>query len=349
MGQILGLGTTDYPRLRAADGFMTAPFKGTLNSGHRSPEAQNPRNWPKPMQEEWANDEGLEVGKVKRDRAAAQFKVIETALDEFKPDLILLWAKDNRESLKTAAIPQWWIQANEQFQVKLYTPFGSGESYFGPGLAEEVVTIPGHQPAALYLANGLQKEGFDVTYSLETSHANGLAHTHAGVVTHLDWHKRTFKTPIVPVSVDMFAFMRERNAGGLSPWDQSMPGPITPQRAFELGRATARVFQASPWRVALVAGTSWSHTNNTDWTKEWVHPDHDADLKRHEQWKNNQFSNWGSDWTFEEMEEHAQWEHLCWIMLAGAMTEIGAKVVHSDIEFNYVYNDNWVNTVFSVK
>lgn len=347
MAEILGLGTTDYPRLRAADGFMTAPFKGTLNSGYRSENAQDPKNWPEPMQKEWSDDEGLAVGKRKREHAAAQFQILESALDEFHPDLILIWAKDYRESLKTLALPQWWIQANQEFQVKLYTPFGSGESYFGLGLADQIVTVPGHQSAGLHLVQGLQNEGFDTTYSLESNHPNGLAHTHAGVVTHLNWHKREFTTPILPVSVDMFGFMRERTAGGLSTWDKTMPGPISPQRAFDLGRATARVFKSSPWRVALVAGTSWSHTNNTDRSKEWVHPDHTADLERYQQWENNKFSDWGSNWTFDQMEEHGQWEHLCWIMLAGAMTEIGAKIVHSDIEINYVYNDNWVNTVFS--
>ena len=37
------------------------------------------------------------------------------------------------------------------------------------------------------------------------------------------------------------------------------------------------------------------------------------------------------DFTYDELEEYGQWEMLCWIALAGAMTEIGAKVRHSDL------------------
>jgi len=29
------------------------------------------------------------------------------------------------------------------------------------------------------------------------------------------------------------------------------------------------------------------------------------------------------------------------------MTEVGAKVIHSDLEENWSYNSNWVNTIFS--
>ena len=346
MAEILGIGTTDYPRLRAADGWMAAPFKGTLQS--RPSEATDPKSWPKPMQEEWGDDEGLTAGQGAREKAVIQFRKLKAALDDFKPDLILAWAKDNRESLKGVSIPQWWIQANEQFETKIFTPFVSGESYFGQGLTDKTVTVPGHQEGALYLARGLQSEGFDPTYSVESMAPNGLAHTFGGVFTHLDWDKHEYATPVIPVSVDMFGFMRVRTAAGLTDWDESMPTPISPKRAFELGRATARVFKASPWRVALVAGTSWSHTNNTASSRNWVHPDHANDVKRHTEWANNQFDKWGDNWTFKEMEEYGQWELLCWIMLAGAMTEIGAKIVHSDIQLNWVFNDNWVNTIFSV-
>ena len=50
----------------------------------------------------------------------------------------------------------------------------------------------------------------------------------------------------------------------------------------------------------------------------------------------------------DELEEFGQWEMLCWIALAGAMTEIGAEVRHSDFQEGWIFNSNWVNTIFSV-
>jgi hypothetical protein len=72
----------------------------------------------------------------------------------------------------------------------------------------------------------------------------------------------------------------------------------------------------------------------------------EGDRRFHQQWVNNKFDKWG-DITAEELEETGNWELLSWIALAGAMTEVGAKVVHSDLEENWSYNSNWVNTIFS--
>jgi len=74
----------------------------------------------------------------------------------------------------------------------------------------------------------------------------------------------------------------------------------------------------------------------------------EGDRRRHEEWANNKFTTWGQDFTFDELEEYGQWEMLCWIALAGAMTEIGATVRHSDFQEGWIFNSNWVNTIFTV-
>ena len=65
--------------------------------------------------------------------------------------------------------------------------------------------------------------------------------------------------------------------------------------------------------------------------------------------KRTRFTEWGDNWTFEEMEEHAQWELLVTIILAGAMTEVGAKIVHTDFQAGWLFNDDFVTTIFEVK
>ena len=345
MAEILGLGTTDFPSMRI-DGAMSGIFKGLLAGDKLSPDRKNPENWPVGMREEWGEDEGLAASLKVRAHEVEQFRKLRGALDEFKPDLILIWSKDHRESLKKFVVPQYMIQGHEQVDVKLYqNPYGGGNQ-FGED-PDKVTTIKGHPGAAMHLVRSLQDLGFDPTYSTEAMHPNGFAHTFCGVSVHLDWDNRDFKTPVLPVSIDPFGG-RGRGPLGLEP-GMPHPLPISPKRAFELGRATARAFKASPWRVALVAGVGWSHTQNTSWEREWIHPDMEEDKKRHDEWANNKFDKWGDNFTVEGLEEHGQWEHVVWIALAGAMTEIGAKVKYSDFQPNYLFNSNWVNSIFEAK
>jgi hypothetical protein len=345
MAELLGLGTTDQPYMRMADALLSNPLKGALRSERIRPELKDPANWPAPMREAWGNDEGVAAGAAARPRQVEQFRKLRAALDDFRPDFILIWSKDARESLKDFAVPQYWIQAHESVQFKPYTSLGRKENVFGED-ADQLVTLQGHPAGARHLVKGLAEAGFDPTYSLEPMHPNGLAHTFSGVVVHLDWDKRQFATPVVPVSVDPFG-ARQRGQDGMAPLTADTVLPISPARAFALGRATARALRASPWRVALVAAVGWSHANNTSWERSWVHPDVDADRRRYDEWANNNFTDWDS-FTYEELEEHGQWELLCWIALAGAMTEIGAKVQYSDFQPGWIFNSNWVNTVFSV-
>jgi len=346
MAELLGLGTTDQPYMRMIDPLLSGPLKGALRSERIRPELKDPANWPAPMRELWGDDEGAAGGARARARQIEEFRKLRAALDDFRPDFILIWAKDGRESLKDFAIPQFWVQAHKEAQTKLYTSLGRKENLFGED-ADRLVTIPGHPAGAKHLVRGLVDAGFDPTYSLEPMHPDGIAHTFKGVVFHLDWDRREFATPVVPFSVDPFG-PRQRGQDGLAPVVPEDPRPISPARAFELGRATARALRASPWRVALVAGTGWSHANNTSWERSWIHPDMEGDRRRHEEWANNKFTTWGQDFTFDELEEYGQWEMLCWIALAGAMTEIGATVRHSDFQEGWIFNSNWVNTIFTV-
>ena len=134
----------------------------------------------------------------------------------------------------------------------------------------------------------------------------------------------------------------------MSPLQPDHLYPIPADKAFALGAATARILRDSPWRVALVAATGWSHTQNTSWERGWVHPHMEGDRKRYDEWANNRFDTW-HNFTYEEFEEFGQWEHLCWIALAGAMTELGARVEFCDYQENWCFNSNWVNTIFSVR
>ena len=361
MGEILGLTVTDFPNIRMKRHWMTGVLQGNIARGwEEKPHLKEIESWPKQMQEAWGKDVGEAAGSVAQAHQIEQFHKLQAALDDFNPDFIVIMYREGTDVFGDTARFQYNIQAHEGLRYKLFQPFTIGDNVFGED-PEREDTLLGHREGALHLVRALQERGLNSFYTLEqftrtapnpaqqpfiSAHAR---HNLQSVAVHLDWDRREFKTPIVPIGFNPFGFCRTRNDAGLSPWDRSLPRPLLPKEAFELGRAIAQVYRASPWRVALVAGVDWSHMNDSGWELERLHPDVDADRKRYEQWKNHEFHKWGDNWTFDEMEEHAQWEMLVTITLAGAMSEVGAKLVHSDFQPHYVINDNFVTSIFEVK
>ena len=371
MAEILGLGVTDFPTIRLKPNWLPGPLvrlKNTLWAEAGKPELQDPKNWPKPMRDEWGDDEGLATSTASQQHQIGEFRKLKAALDDFKPDFMVAMYREHTDTFGNFARFQYNIQAHEGLTTQFFKPFGRTDTVFEGMDTDRMDTLPGHREGALHLVRKLQDRGLNPFYTLEAyggdapgaQSASGQAgqvtpvrgrHNLISAAVHLDWDKRELKTPIVPMGFDPFGFCRTRNDRGLSPWERSLPRPLLPTEAFELGRAMAQIYKASPWRVALVAAVDWSHKNDSGWDHEQLHPNVEADRKRYEEWKNNQFHKWGDEgnWTFEEMEANAQWELLVTITLAGAMAEIGAKVEYSDFYPHYIINDSFVTTIFGAK
>jgi hypothetical protein len=328
---------------------LTGVLAGNLARGWQTkPHLKDPKNWPKAAQEEWGSDQGATTGKIVQQQQIEQFKKVRAALDEFKPDLMVIMYRDLGEVFRNFAKPTFYIHAQDKYPIKTFQIFGNRENYFEED-PDRLDAIPGHKEGALYLARRLQDMDFDPTYAPESMMPDVLGHNCRALILHLDWERREFKTPVVPIGIDPFGFLRTRNNEGMSAWDPKLPGPLSPRRGFALGRAMAKAFKESPWRVAIVAGGSWSHANDSGWEFERVVPDIEADKRRFEEWKGNKFDKWGETITWEEMEKHAQWELLPSIVLAGAMTEVGAKVKYADFCAYNILNSSWITTVFEPK
>lgn len=343
MGRILGLGITDYPYLSQSDSVMSLSLQQALQSTRITAEAKDPTNWPAPMRDAWLADRGVRAAQQTRAEQVEQLRRVRRALEGFAPDYVLVIAKDHSESLGRTCIPQFWLQAHEQVTVRPYGVVGDPDNVFGADPELQVV-ISGHRPGASRLVNDLQVAGFDPAYSLESAHPNGLAHTFAGALVHLDWDRRAFDIPLVPLAIDPFG-PRERGVDGMSPLRPGGPRPIMAARAFELGRSIAHSVAKQPYDVAVVAAAGWSHANNTSWERSWLYPDHDADRALFRQLEANAFAEW-RHMTHDEMERAGQWELLCWIVLTGAMDAMGARVTHAHLICNYLFNSNWVTAVF---
>ena len=349
MGEILGLMISDFPNLRLQPKWMSGALQGNVDRGWEStPHLKDPGNWPAPMREQWGDDRGESAGREIQAHMHEQFRLVGNAIDAFEPDFLLVMYREGTETWGNFARPQWYIQAHEQLESKLWQSFGPRENLFDEPLDRSYV-VPGHRQGALHIARQLQDKGWNPLYSLEPYHPNGFGHNMVALTVHLDFERRRFNRPLVPLAVDPFGFLRDRNNEGLTPWDRDMPRPLLPREAFTLGRDLAETIKASPWKVALVAGHDWAHQNDTARTNQPLHPDHEADSRRFEEWSAGRFTDWGDSWTFNEMEEHGQWEFLIAIILAGAMTHVGARVVHADFQPTWVFNDDFVTTIFEAK
>ncbi len=351
MGEILGLGISDFPNIRVPARWMCSPLHRLADrvwAENGKPHLAEISKWPKAMQEEWAGDGGEDHSVRAQAHQIEQFRKVRAALDDFTPDFMVVLFRGGGEAVPNG-VYQYHIQAHESLTATMFS-LGERGNILGED-PERVDTIPGHREGALHLVRALQDRGLNPLHTADSftpESLPGRGHF-VSVTVHLDWDRREFKTPIVPIGFNPFGFNRTRNDRGLSPWDHTLPRPLLPKEAFELGRAIAQTFKASPWRVALVAGVDWSHQNDSGWELERIHPDVDADRRRYEEVRSNRFDDWGESWSFDEMEEHAQWELLVTLPLMGAMAELGSKVVYSDFAPNYVINDNFVTTIFEPK
>ncbi|MEC9340456.1 MAG: hypothetical protein VX663_03140 [Pseudomonadota bacterium] len=350
MAELQGLTVSDFPFLRMKPVNMPWVLWGNLAWGWRDkPYLREPAQWPLAMQREWGDDrdQGRTAGAAHQQRQIRQFERLGKALDEFDPDLLVVFYRDVHETFAGEERPRFWIHSHDAVRCQMYNLWTFFRDNYFEENPDRVDTLSGHPEAAALLTRALTDAGIETRVVERSPHPNGLGHNAIATAVHLDWERQEYRRPILPIGIDPFRFDRVRSEEGLTPWDRDNPNPpLTPREAFDLGVEIARALRASPWRAALVAGADWSHANDSGLELERIHPDIDADERRFDQWRRGAFTDWGSDWSFEEMERHAQWELLIAIVLAGAMSETGAPVVYADFQPTWVCNDNFVTTLF---
>jgi hypothetical protein len=113
---------------------------------------------------------------------------------------------------------------------------------------------------------------------------------------------------------------------------------------MEVGAATARALRESPWRVALVASSSWSHAFLTD-KHHQLYPDVAADRALYEALRVGDYETWRKR-PLAAIEESGQQEMLNWYMLVGAMEELGRKPDTCEFVETWTLNSNKCFAVF---
>jgi hypothetical protein len=348
MAEILGLGITHQPTL-AAEPPKPHSLVLTLQDPGMPEHLRTPAGWPEQMRREWANDEGAAHGREHRDAVAAQLREARKALDEFRPDVVVVWGDDQFENFHDDVVPAFCVMGYDTVSFKPWASRKTDNAWHEP--QDRTFTLHGHRKAAKYLATRLLEQSFDAAYAYRPLH-KPLGHAFGNSLLYLDWDRKGFDYPVVPVSLNCFGrrlLVQKGYLGSLldplTEDDERLDPPSpSPARCFDFGAACARAFAASPWRVALVASSSWSHAFLTQ-KNSYLYPDHEADQRLYRALVDGDYFVWRSR-TLTEIEDSGQHELLNWFCLAGAMAELERRPDRAAYFESSVMNSNKVIATF---
>lgn len=349
MADILGVGMTHFPPLSAKDERMTAAFTRMINHSSTPEAAKRPDALPAELVAELGDDGGLTSAAGHRERLRRNLGRVRRRIDEFDPDLVLIWGDDQYENFKESIVPPFCVLAYDEFVHKPWENFHLGDNVWGEDTGTEL-RVAGHNKAGRYLAGGLIESGFDVAYSYRPNEYEGLSHAFTNTVLYLDYDRKGFPYPILPMSVNCYGRLVISARGlfvdpGNPPsGDRLDPPSPSPARCFDLGRATARVFADSPWRVALIASASWSHGFLAACNR-YLYPDVPADRRLFEALEAGDYDEWRS-YPLDAIEASGQQEMLNWFCLLGAMAELDQKPEWAELVETYIFNSDKAFVLF---
>jgi catalytic LigB subunit of aromatic ring-opening dioxygenase len=347
MAEILGLGMTHYPGL-AMQGNLAARVKSFMHDPLLPARYRDPGTWPEPMQQEWSNDEGRAASDRHRAALVDNFRWVRRELDAFNPDLVLIWGDDQYENFREDVVPAYSVLAWDNFDAQPWAHRNRPNSWDEP--AETAFHYTGHRAAGKYLATQLLENGFDVAYAYKP-HFDGMPHAFLNTALYLDWDRTGFSYPILPVAINCYGRALIHSRGSVLnkmedvPVGEDLDPPSpAPWRCYEMGRAIARAMQASQWRVALIASSSWSHSFLTS-KYSYFHPDVEADKRYFEALRDGDYETW-RETPLSTVEASGHHEMLNWFCLVGAMAELERRPQEARFVESWLCNSDKVFAVF---
>ena len=337
MGEILAVGITHYPPLTGRDESMTWILKRMMQNPTLPEKLRSPENWPAPMRAEWGADDGAETARRHRAAMLPWFRNVRAAIDDFKPDFILIWGDDQYENFKEDLVPPYCVYAYDSFE------FGSPPQNVWNEPAEKKFRLPGHLPAAKHLASRLIEAGFDSAYAYKPLH-HPLGHAFANAILYLDYDRKGFNYPMIPFAINCYGRRVIAQRGGLPVFvnppaeaDLDPPAP-TPRRLFDLGAATAKILSESPWRSVIMASSGWSHAFLTA-KNHFLYPDTPADKTMYEALRAGDYDTW-RNYSAAAIEDSGQQEMLNWMCLAGALAQLKRRANETDFIDTWILNSS---------
>ena len=348
MGEILGVGVTHYPGLIQPDAQMAGLLNRTLDSDQVPEALKDPKTWPAQMRQEWADP--VASAKEHRARLVNGFRKAREAIDAFKPDFVVIFGDDQYENFREEGVPSFCVFLQEETESHPFSRYNAGATnVWGEG-KDTVIKTKGHKSGASYIAAKLIEDDYDVSYAYKMRYENGLPHAFVNTVMYLDYDRKGFPYPVVPFHVNCYgsSVIAKRGStahltGEADPNLVDPPGP-NPRRCFDIGGAIARVLADSPWRVALVASSSWSHAFLTP-KNHYLYPDNAGDRARFDELASGKLTRW-RELTTAQIEDAGQQECLNWVTLGGAMHELKREPEIVDYVESYIFNSDKCFAVF---
>ncbi|MBV9198275.1 MAG: extradiol ring-cleavage dioxygenase, partial [Alphaproteobacteria bacterium] len=216
MGQVLGLGVTHFPPLSGPDENLGRILKRALEDPAIPESMRQPQGWPAAMREEYGADAGLTAARHHREALLTGFRNARRVLDEFAPDLVVIWGDDQYENFKEDIIPPFCVLAYESLTTKPWQYYRGPNVWNEPG--EKTFEYKGHQEAGKFIAAGMIESGFDVSYAYKPLH-HQLGHAFLNTLLFLDYDRKGFPYPVVPFQVNCYGrrvVAQQAGARGLS-------------------------------------------------------------------------------------------------------------------------------------
>ena len=146
MGEILGLGCTHYPGLTVPDDKLPAGFHRLLTAPNVPDHYKDRANWPAELIAELGNDEGYSAAQRYSVRMADDFRATRKALDEFDPDVVLVWGDDQYENFREDIIPAFCVLGlDDEFAVMPWHNGNGGKPNRWNEPAEWALELHGHR------------------------------------------------------------------------------------------------------------------------------------------------------------------------------------------------------------
>ena len=347
MGEILGLGMTHVPLLAGSDHDMARILRRILADPGLPEHLRRPESWPEAMRKEWGRDEGLASAHKHREALLAGFRKARRTLDEFAPDVVVIWGDDQYENFREDIIPPFCVLGYDAFEHRPWE-HSPWQNVWGEP-KDTMFTYKGHRQAAKALTSGLIDEGFDLSYAYTSLH-HPLGHAFMNTLLFLDYDRQGLPYPVIPFQVNCYGRRviaqhgSTRGIAAAPTEDQLDPPSPAPWRCFDLGRAAARVAARSPWRVALIASSSWSHAFLT-LKHHLLYPDVPADRALYEALRVGDYATWRQT-PLAQIEDSGQQEMLNWMCLAGAMAELQRRPSECTFIESWIFNSNKVFATF---
>src|SRR5262247_2899418 len=160
MGAILGLGLTHSPLLAGRDETMTRIIRRVLEDPDLPERYRRPQGWPAPMQRELGNDEGLSSARQHRGAVVPWFRKMRRVLDDFAPDVVVIWGDDQYENFKEDVIPPFCVLAYDAIEHKPWAGprWKEARNIWGES-SDTTFVYKGHRAAAKTLVTGLLEKG----------------------------------------------------------------------------------------------------------------------------------------------------------------------------------------------